>query len=216
MSRFLPLSAALAITSGCVVAKDGVWEWDEGIEEVIIELGSGDVAVVPSDSPQTRLDLSLGGFSTTGVGPERDGHTLRIDLTCDGICGGDAQLEVPDHIDLRARVHRGDLHVEDLLVDHLELQVGAGDLSAVRIDAASAGVAVGAGSGDVEFVSVQCLWAEVGAGDAQVAVPAGTYNIDTQVGTGSLSRGRGILHDNDAEHCIHAAVNMGELRLEAR
>jgi hypothetical protein len=207
---------SLGLGSGCVVAKDGDWAWGPGVERVELQLGSGDVEVRPSDSEETRLALSFGGLSATPVGPERRGDTVRIDLVCDGPCGGDATLEVPDGIELDLVVHRGDLHVEDILAESVDMRLGAGDLQADWLDAPRVGMAVGAGEGDVELVEVGCLWAEVGAGEAQVRVPEGAYAVDATVGAGALQLGRGITRDPDAERCLHAAVDMGHLEIRAR
>lgn len=206
----------LALSSGCVVAKDGDWAWGPGVERVELHLGSGDVEVRPSDSEETRLDLSFGGLSATPVGPERRGDTVHIDLVCDGACGGDAILEVPDGIELDLAVHRGDLHLEDILAESVDMRLGAGDLEAEWLDAARVGMAVGAGEGSVELVEVGCLWVEVGAGQAQIRVPAGAYAVDATVGAGALELGRGITRDPDAERCLHAAVDMGHLEVQAR
>jgi len=214
MRRGVWLLGLSICTGGCVVAKEGTFFYD-GIDRVEVELGNGDLAVVPSQSEETVLELSMGGVSMSPVGPEQRGRTLVVVLTCEGVCGGDVFLEVPDGLDLDLRVHRGDLSVDDVVAGRLDLIVGAGDLSGVGLDVGRLGVAVGAGDGDVQADVVDCVWAEVGAGDGSVAVPAGDYRIDADVGAGELDIDAGLRHAAQADRCIHAEVGLGTLDLVA-
>lgn len=210
---WLPLAAA---STGCVVAKEGTWTWEDGVQRVVLELGNGDAEVVPSGTTRTHLELSFGGVSMTPMEPRRQGDTVFIDLVCEGVCGGDAFLEVPDEIAVEARVHRGDLHVEGLLGGSLDAIVGAGDLSVVDVSVPRIGVAVGAGDGSVEVEDADCVSIQVGAGDASLDVPAGKWRVTTDVGAGHLEVGRRIIRSDDADRCLSARVQAGHLEVYGR
>lgn len=205
-----------SVASGCVVAKEGQWTWGPGIERVVLDLGSGDADVMASGSDRTHLELDFGGVSMTDVGPERTGDTLRIDLRCDGVCGGDAVLEVPDDIEVEVQVHRGDLWVDGLTGGRLDAMVGAGDLTLEGLAVPRLGVAVGAGDGSVSLDEVGCVHVQLGAGAASIDLPAGAYDVDVSVGSGALDVGRGIVRDPDADQCVSGHVQAGHLDLQAR
>lgn len=211
----VPLGLLVSTTSGCVVAKDGQWSFGAGIDRVVLELGSGDVEVVPSGSDRTHLDLDFGGVTVSDVGPERTGDTLWVDLYCDGVCGGDAVLEVPDDIAVDVRVHRGDLWVDGLTGGRLDAMVGAGDLSVEGLQVPRVAVSVGAGDGSVSLDSVGCVTVQLGAGDASLELPAGAYDLDVSVDTGALDVGRGIVRDPQADRCVDGHVQAGHLSLQA-
>ncbi len=207
------LGLVAMVGSGCVVAKEGAWTWDSGVERVVLELGNGDAELVASGSEQTHLDLDFGGLSVTPIEPERVGNTVRIDLLCDGVCCGDALLEVPDHIEVEAIVHRGDLHIEGLVGGSLDAIVAAGDLTVTDVAVPRVGVTVGAGDGSVELDDVRCVSVQVGAGTATIDIPAGTYDVDVAVDAGHLELDDRIIRSSDAEACVHGRVQAGHLEL---
>ena len=55
----------------------------------------------------------------------------------------------------------------------------------------------------------------VAAGDIELMVPEGAYDLDLDAGIGDVTVGDGIRNDPDAEHSIEACVAAGHVRLDS-
>jgi|GEM_PF-5334752 len=201
--------------SGCVVAKEGTWTFDGDIRRVVVELGNGDAEIVPSGTSKTHVELDFGGVSLSPVGPYRSGNAVYVNLLCDGVCGGDVFVEVPDDVWVEAHVHRGDLDIDGLYGGELDAIVGAGDLTITDTSVPRVGTSVGAGDGSIELDEVGCVSVQVGAGDASLDVPAGAYKLGVSVDAGHLEVDGGIVQDDQAERCIRGHVQAGHLDISS-
>jgi hypothetical protein len=180
----------------------------EPIDHVEVRLGSGSIDVVAADTDAVSVHWELGGVSGSSPGHFIEDGVLVLDLYCQGACGGDVWLALPDAVDLDVELDRGDVLLHDLGGD-VRVRLGAGDVMSGILYGDDIAVAVGAGdlSLDVDARPLD-LWADVGAGDLYLGVPAGGYVMDLDVGAGDLWLD-GVYEDASAVSRLHAHTGAG-------
>lgn len=216
MSRCLlpALSLVSICLAGChVVAVEDTFEM-EGISSVVIQADNGDVLVVGEERDTVFVDLSYGGVTWDDVGAWDEDGVLYVDLACGDVsaCGGDLRVAVPAELPVEVVLDTGNLSVLDL-AGPLVAEVIAGDASGSGLRSPEVGLTTHFGNLDLGFTERPArVCGAVDAGDLTYRVPAGVYDVDLEVGAGSVSVS-GIEDDPEADATLYARNAAGAVLL---
>lgn len=161
--------------TACVVSGgEQAWLIEDAVSEVEIEAHNGNVSVVARQREGTAIEWSGGGFGME-VTPEVavDDGVLSVDTRCEGLCGGDLTLSIPDFVAVGLSLDTGDA----------EVTLPAGADVCVDIGAGSAALSLpgGAYAMDLEIgaghLSLQGIWDD----------PSAERTITGSIGAGSLT-----------------------------
>lgn len=133
----------------CIAAGERSWTEAGPFEAVEVEARNGDVSLVAEAREDAHIDWS-GGALGPGAEPtvEVVDGVLRVDSACEGLCGGELVLAVPQGVQLAVWLDAGSARLElgaaaDVCIDvdtgsaelevpaggwRLDLEVGAGSL----------------------------------------------------------------------------------------
>lgn len=209
MRTGFPLTLSLLLTGCHVGGLHTERSFPDDVERVVVLLDSGniDVSGVPGRPAHVHIDM-------VGVGDEYSGMSvqdgvLTVDYRCGMACGGDVRVEVPPDVDVEVRLERGDIWI-DSMDGEIRGTLGAGDLWTTSLGSRDIALAVGVGDLAVETTGEPLsLWADLGAGDASLTVPAGGYRlVDMDLGLGELWMD-GVHEDRSAPGRIHVRAGVG-------
>lgn len=212
----LALAAIVApLAGGCVVAADHSYTVSHEVSAVVLDLGKGDVEVVEGLPGEVYVEVDLGGLSSADLGPRLEGDILHLEYRCGGasLCGGDLFVAVPPGVAVDAELGAGSL-VATGLSGNLRADLGSGDLWTEGLSSEVVWLATGAGSVEAGMVE-RPLDADlsVGAGDAWLAVPEGSYRLDLDAGAGEVSLWN-VSHDPDAPGALSVHAGAGAVHIE--
>ena len=202
----------VGVLPGCVMASEESFVVHEALVGVAVEMGSGDVSVMPGPAEQATVDLDFGGVGFNGIGHEVVDGVLWLDLRCAGACGGDLALEVPPGAWVDVRLSAGDVSIDD--VDgSVRAHVGAGAVEVWNVSGAEIDLATGAGSIDAVLEpEVRAVTADAGAGEADLLVDGGAWRLTLDAGSGHI-QSQGVVHHPDAERVLVAQAGAGEVSI---
>ncbi|MFI5729755.1 DUF4097 family beta strand repeat-containing protein [Kribbella sp. NPDC051587] len=172
-----------------------------------IEIGSGQVLVVPADGDQTIVDLEVEDGTEEDVIYTVENGELVVELRKGGRYSTrrgpeiHVRISTPAVLDLRAKTGSGDItaHVP---LGTARLSTGSGD---IQLDAVQGDLAVSTGSGDVRVVSV--------AGVTKGGTGSGSIDIGTAAAIG-VSTGSGDVRIGDAAGPASVKVGSGDITIE--
>lgn len=228
------IAGASARTSSSSLAVSGVTELD-------IDVAAGSLTIEYADVDEAELDVrSSWGLAQWTLAREEDELIVG---SPQGLFGGgwlfggtgDAVLRLPQSLqgaDADVSLSAGDLRVDgefgdiDLEVGagraivsgsarELDAQVSAGDAELELEDVSDVSIGVSAGSMDAVFSGAQPrgIVAEVSAGDLDLTVPEGSYQITSDVSAGDFDNR--IDSSADARSTIRVQVSAGQATLRA-
>lgn len=187
---------------------------EDRVTRVEIDVSSGQVDIVGSESGETALDFEVksGWIRDGGIDHEVDGDTLRVTGGCDsriflGLwCKSDVTITVPANAEVVAHAAAGSITATGLsgatalessagdvvVSDHggtLTAHSAAGSVRVDGLDAATAKVTSSAGDVEVRAVSPpRSLDAESSAGDVTVVLPDDVgYDVETDSSVGDAT-----------------------------
>ncbi len=183
----------------------------EEVENFVFRLTAGEVDIKEKDCDQWEIEIDGVGEFQTYV---EDG-TLYVVGEQSGILGdlGDVNITVPRGEKLNSAVFdfgAGDMTLEDLEADMLEVSAGAANVEITAVDAANMNLSVGAGNVEVENSTVGNLEVSVGMGNIEVAGTI-TGNIDGSVSMGELDID--VYGSTQTEHNYDVSCAAGEVRI---
>ncbi len=219
--RPLPLGTIPAVVlialgqSACVVAADTQYTVTDDVDAVVLDLGKGDVQVAVGYPGEVYVELDMGGLTTADLGPRIEDGILYLEYRCGGasICGGDLFVAVPPGMAVDADLGAGSLEAWDLS-GNLRAEVGSGDLWAEGLSGDVVWLATGAGAVEAGFVERPTdARLAVGAGDAWLAVPEGSYDLDIDAGAGAVSTWN-VSHDSSSDSHLTIQGGAGAVHVE--
>ncbi len=230
-------SAALAVAlAGCL--EHGALEsfaFDEPVERVVVRVDAGEIRVSGSDdvtgaAVEVELDCRT-------VAPEYqvrvDGGTLLVSLDADldaSACTGRFELAVPRRASLDLRTGDGEVLVANVragvriatydggvalenVAGGLDVAAPDGDVIGVGIAGADVKVTVGAGHVRLAHAAApERLDVSVILGGVDVVVPAGAYDVETNVVSGTV-RLSGVVDRPEAPNRIRIGAERGDIML---
>jgi hypothetical protein len=198
MSRLSLTSLLLsAVACGGGAVHEERFELSSPVDELAIDVGSGDLEIVGADVALITVIAKVQG-EANHLGSSVEGRRVELFANCnEKPCGLDISATVPSPL-------------------LLELSTGSGDITAKDLTGAS--VRVRTGSGDVSLrtaMPVEQLDAQTGSGDVDVAVPHGTYELELRTGSGG-EHVEGISRDPAAAAQIKLTSGSGDISLHGR
>ncbi|WP_439590894.1 hypothetical protein [Microbacterium sp.] len=231
---FATVAAASARTTSSSLAVDGVTDLD-------VDVSAGSLRIEFADVPEAELDVtSSWGLARWTL--EREGDDLTV-ASPDGFFAGgwlwggtgDAVLRLPralEGADADFGLSAGDLRVDGAF-GALDLELGAGsadiqgsareldaqisagsvDLDLADVDAVSIGLSAGSMDAVLTGAQPRSIEAEVSAGDLDLTVPEGRYNVVSDVSAGDFDNR--IDSTSNARSTIRVQVSAGSATLRA-
>jgi hypothetical protein len=144
-----------------------------------------------------RGSLTSGTVSLTNVGAA-DLEVTSGDILVRGATGA-----------VQVKATSGDITVDDAKAG-ATLQATSGDLHAVNISGGPVSAKVTSGNVTVQLDAAASVTAQAGSGDVNVVVPAGSYQVRTQKGSGELKLA-GVTDDASAKNILDLRVDSGNL-----
>lgn len=238
LMSIVPFLSVALVSQACVVTiqKDSL-HFPDAVDEVQLDLASGDVEVVVEDRGDvlvertqryTRHEPTLTADLIDGI--------LVLEVECpamSGTCGADHLVRLPRSALVSGFTGAGDARLEGLssLVD---LETGAGDVELVGLSGEvmlhtaagdidgtalrSPAFVVETNAGDVELSFVEAadlVFVDTAAGDVTITTPAGPYDVYTETAAGDVSL-RGIQRDGESTHAIEVHTSAGDIDLVGR
>ncbi|MFK4083037.1 DUF4097 family beta strand repeat-containing protein [Kribbella sp. NPDC020789] len=173
-----------------------------------IEIGSGQVLLVPTDGTQTIVDLEVEEGSEEDVVYTLEDGELIVELRKGQRFptrrGPEIHVRIatPAALDLRVKSGSGDITAQ-VPVGSARLSTGSGD---IRLETVEGDLAVSTGSGDVRAVSV--------AGVMKGSTGSGSIDIGEAGDTIGLSTGSGDVRIGDAAGPASVKVGSGDITIE--
>ncbi len=149
------------------------------------------------------------------------------------ICEITADVTLPEAISLKVLVDSGDLDVR-AMTGALDLETGSGDvdldtplgdtllatgsgnITVKRATAATLEASTGSGEITVGFtVAPTKVKIGTGSGDVELSVPAGSYALSTDVGSGEVHVDDGIVIDASSPNVLDLSTGSGDIRVQA-
>mgnify|MGYP000232594600 CR=1 FL=1 len=209
-----PFLLLLSLLSGCVVAVTVETPIDEPVDRIEVELDIGDVAVESASGP-VFLKADLGGVGDGELTYEVVDRVLYVNAACGDLCAGDIEISAPRRTELAARVGIGSIDVVGLGGD-LDLSLEAGDIVGEDLGADVATASSATGAIELHFASAPLeLTAGTDAGDVDLEVPAGSYDLDLTASRGKVDT-QGVSHDPDAAGWIRAYAKAGSVTVRGK
>jgi DUF4097 and DUF4098 domain-containing protein YvlB len=154
------------------------------IESVIIDAQHADVTITPSNDDQSHVEYEISkrllGKLSTEVTTRQEGKTLFVSVitanklfhsSSDSV---DLDISLPKHLKtLQCKTTSGDLDVQDLSIDHIELHSISGDIEAEEISTIEFKV-IGVSS-DVSLIRI--------GGDLHIKTVSGDIEIENHTGS---------------------------------
>ncbi len=194
------------------------YSFSEVVTAIQTDVDSGRIEVLPADGDVTEVEVEIvyeGDTPEYGVRVV-DGALL-IDLDCPALaftCEGTFVIRMPVAAHASIGLGAGDVVVEDR-AGNVEIDLGTGSVGCAGLTVEHARVEVGSGQVELAFDAAAALSSasvDVAAGDAELWVPGGAYDIDATSAMGSVSI-EGVDHVAGAERTIQAAVSAGNVSI---
>ncbi|WP_420323386.1 DUF4097 family beta strand repeat-containing protein [Kribbella antibiotica] len=173
-----------------------------------IEIGSGEVLLVPVDGTQTFVDLEVeDGTDEDVIYTVEDGELiveLRKGRRFNTRRGPEIHVRIstPAVLDVRAKTGSGDI-TSQVPLGTARLSTGSGD---IRLESVQGDLAVSTGSGDVRVAHV--------AGITKGSTGSGSIDIGEAATTIGLSTGSGDVRIGDAAGPTSIKVGSGDITIE--
>ena len=183
-------------------------------ERVVLETGSGDLAVVAGPGParvELRTTSGLWGEPRVTIdrGPE---GLVTVDADCPGIsfsCSAEARLVVPAGTAIVARTGSGSVIVRGTR-SGVEAETGSGDIELEGVGGTR--VAADTGSGEVDVSGDPgSVRADTGSGDVALALTRPPDDVDVDTGSGEVT-----LRLPDVGYAIATDTGSGDERVDVR
>lgn len=184
--------------------------FDEAIQSVTVDVGSGDVTLRGRDVAGATVTARIDGDSNHLGHSVEDGHLVLFDDCHDDQCGVDITATVPAGAPVELHTGSGDITVEDLL-GTLALHTGSGDIEGWGL--AGTDLVATTGSGDVELdarATAERIHVRTGSGDVRLDVPSGSYALRVDTGSGDTSV-RGVSDDGAAPATLEVTTGSGDV-----
>ena len=171
-------------------------------QDVYVEIGSGDVQVLATDTDQVVVDIA--GRDAEHVVVEQEGTSVRVVARMrtgflSGFSGLTVQVTAPRGSSLGTRLGSAGVRVEGLL-DHAHLQTGSGQ---VVLDEVAQDALVKTGSGEVAVRSV--------GGETEIKTGSGDIGVGHLRGPARLSTGSGDIEVGRADAPISFKTGSGDI-----
>ncbi|MEU7743780.1 DUF4097 family beta strand repeat-containing protein [Nonomuraea sp. NPDC049158] len=160
------------------------------VAKLQLKSGSGDTVLTEYDGAAVRVTETLHWRNDKPKAEHKvDGDTLSVFYSCPkgwDSCSVDYKIEVPKGLQVDAEAGSGDIAMRQL-TGQIEANAGSGDVDASGLGTKKIFAEAGSGSIDLKFAVVpDSVELKSGSGDATLRVPAGAYDVKTQVGSGDV------------------------------
>ncbi len=211
-----PFVFLLPLLPACVLSVDEVTTIDGDIQTIVVDVSKGDVDISARRGSVT-LDVDFGGIGSGDVGHSVTDGVLTLDYDCGGaeLCGGDVVVTAPAGVHLDLSLGGGDLTVSDMNGD-VVAALGAGSVDLSGHGAADVRIDTAAGEIDARFdarpIDVDLA---VALGSIQLAVPEGSYAVDTAGTSGSVDVDD-VDRDDASDVRLRAVAAAGSVSIRGR
>lgn len=247
LARVLPLLTALCLPA-CIIDLSGDLDdhigrtcigvdarletitVDEPIHAVVVDSGVGNIDVATHAEPGARVEAKLFGAEPGRSWLHVEDGVLRVGLRCDGCCGGNLTIHVPDTARLEADLGSGDVEVSGLseavdvhvhtgnidlseLSGTLDLHVDSGNIEGNALAGPAATAYVDTGNVSLAFepqAPLESLAVEADTGNVDLRIPRGTYELELQTGVGNVSVDE-VRHDTGADRRVSVELGTGNI-----
>jgi hypothetical protein len=186
--------------------------FEEGVESVSVDVGSGDLTLRGSDVVGVTVTARIEGDANHLGHALDDGHLALFDECNDDLCSVDIDATLPAGVPIELHTSSGDIHIDGML-GTLSLHTGSGDIEGFHLSGADL-VAV-TGSGDVALdviAPTERIELRTGSGDIHLDVPSGAYSLRVDTGSGDTSI-RDITDDPDAPRTLDVTTGSGDVTI---
>jgi hypothetical protein len=200
---------------GCVVALDETVTITVPVDHIVIDVAAGDVRVHagPVDGP-VKLMGAFGGAGGGPLGHELQDGLLTVRYDC-RFCGGELTVEAPPDVSLSVTLGAGDITIDDMS-GALDAVLAAGSAEIRGHGPAPVDLELDLGDVRVDLVEPSpSVRVQLSKGDVEVALPDGAYDLDLDVGTGSI-RKEGVNNDPESPNLVYIAVDTGSIDVHPR
>lgn len=200
------------LLAGCYDADrhDEHASFDEAIQSVRVDVGSGDVTLRGGDLAGANVAARVQGDSNHLGHTLSDGHLALFDECNEHQCSVDITADIPSGVPVEIHTGSGDLVLSDLLAP-VALHTGSGDIDGG--DLAGTDLVATTGSGDVRLdveTPAERVHIRTGSGDVVLNMPGGTYDLRVETGSGDQSY-RGVIDDADAAGIVEITTGSGDV-----
>ena len=250
--RILLIGASIGLILAGVLAAMGVGSWGfrggntvrtsyDGVQELRVTAGAGDVTVLAGTGPDVDVALtSRRSFREPEISADQNGVVLVLRGDCPqvfglfsvGRCSTDYEITAPAgtrvvlessagslsatgmRADASLRSQAGDVEVADHRGD-LTLETSAGEVVANDVEASR--IDARSQAGDVLILTRTApdqITAQTRAGDVDITVPAGSYAVQTDTSAGSVDTSE-IRTDPNSPRRIEASTSAGDITLSS-
>ncbi|MEO3802682.1 DUF4097 family beta strand repeat-containing protein [Nonomuraea sp. B1E8] len=218
------LASALALT-GCGLAKIGgpteqetaSYQVTEKVTTLRLESGAGDTVITETGGAAVRVTETLrwSGDDKPTAEHKVEGEALFVTYDCPsnfGSCSVDYKVEVPKGLAVDLEAGSGNITLRDL-TGVIDVKVGSGDVEAAGLGGKKVYAEAGSGNIELKYRSApDDARLKTGSGDTRLVVPAGTYAVTTDIGSGDEN----VKVDNDGSspHKISVSAGSGNVDVE--
>lgn len=187
----------------------------EAVQLVVVDVDHGNVEIVATEEV-ARVEIQRTAREVQGRGSQhavKDG-ILRIEARCGGApkCKINHRLRVPPTTAVTVSARDGDVALIDVAGD-VDVEVGLGNVSGLRLTGAKIDVATEGGNVDLILnAAPTVLTVQVAAGDIDLRVPPGSYRCE--LAEKSIPQ-FGVKCEAGARHLLSATTAVGRLSVHA-
>jgi hypothetical protein len=189
--------------------------FDEGVESVSVDVGSGDLTLYGSDVASVSVSARIEGDANHLGHSLSDGHLILFDECNDDHCSVDINATIPTGVPIELRTASGDIHIDGML-GTLSLHTGSGDIQGSGLSGADLVAFTGSGDVGLDVTALaERIHVRTGSGDVHLAVPSGRYALRIDTGSGDTSI-RGITDDIGAPGTLEVTTGSGDVTIRGR
>ncbi|MFI7634382.1 DUF4097 family beta strand repeat-containing protein [Nonomuraea sp. NPDC049400] len=219
------LASALLLT-GCGLASIAgpdnqdttTYQVTDKVTKLQVKSGSGDTVVTETDGNAVRVTETLNWRSDDKPKTEHkvEGEALHLTYDCPsdwGSCSVDYKIEIPKGLAVDLDAGSGNITLRSL-TGRLDAHLGSGDLDATGL--AGKQVVAEAGSGRIELKYASApdsAELKSGSGDIVLTVPDGTYDVNTEMGSGDAKVS--VKDDGSSPHKVSLTSGSGDVTMSA-
>lgn len=169
------------------------------ITEIVLDGGSGDVAVTTTTAQLTTIKRVVRGSSNPGESYKLTGTTLSLDTTCGPDCSVSYEIQAPAGVAVRGELRSGDIGLDGVGATDVRLTSGN-----VIVRNATGPVQVRSTSGDIQVLDAKgAVTAQATSGNVQATNVGGAVDIRSTSGDVDVKL--------SAANSVHAVASSGNV-----
>jgi DUF4097 and DUF4098 domain-containing protein YvlB len=174
------------------------------LDRVRIEIGAGQVEIVPVDGDRTQVQIEVENGTEDDVRCKLSGSELIVETTKNHRRGPEVRIRIqtPDVLAARIKTGSGDISARATLGE-ARLSTGSGQIRLERVEGT---LAAGTGSGDIRV--------DHAAGQLRANTGSGSIDIERADALAALSTGSGDVRVGEADGPTTVKVGSGDIIIE--